>query len=639
MKWLSLIMTALCISVVASCEFSINPSANIVFEPSSLTFDYTQVNSKVTRDIQISNTGKKIIEITDAELNIVATGTMYPVFTMNPTSIPSNTVLGENESFTIKITYSPISQGTSSADLVFSFMIDGEIKTTKYSITGNAYSGFIKVTPAIVRFDDSYIGEKRRFPISVINTDTKQLTIRSVELKNFGADTVSKEFSIFNGWNGSSQTLNPGQQFLITVEFNPVSVNSKSATLSVKIAESTFEFSTYLTGNCCDYISISTTRILPTGERGVLYSQSLSAIGGDGIYTFTVPNSNLPDGLKLVGDKIEGVLLSDGDFGFSINVTDSLGHFAYKTFQLHVNYAKLIRNPSDVDTTYLFDKTNDTGFFTVNLIAQGNIDLTINSLSLSGDGYSSGEATFLSKPTVPKTMHPGDTIQVVLKVESLLDVGRSVILVANHTGYNSESRFEFSWSVYHSYIFVIDRSGSMSASFNGGFPVYDQNGNVVPYPNRWQVIQSEIAKRINQLDSKSKFEVITFETNANTVFGALREATSNNKNSAISWIYSQSASGCTNGYDGVKAALNSYGQVDIVEFYSDGYMNTALSIGCSACNCNNITNRMVTDTRSWVQYQVSLSSNFSFKIVQVGGIPFTFMLQLGALPNSTYYLW
>ena len=63
-----------------------------------------------------------------------------------------------------------------------------------------------------------------------------------------------------------------------------------------------------------------------------------------------------------------------------------------------------------------------------------------------------------------------------------------------------------------SFILVLDRSGSMSAGFNCGFPVNDRNGNVVPSPNRWQAVQSEAANCIGAMTEEDTFDIISFNS-------------------------------------------------------------------------------------------------------------------------------
>lgn len=191
----------------------------------------------------------------------------------------------------------------------------------------------------------------------------------------------------------------------------------------------------------------------------------------------------------------------------------------------------------------------------------------------------------------------------------------------------------------NSFVLVLDRSGSMSSSFSGGFPVMDRNGNVVSYPNRWQATQSETANCVNAMTDEDTFDLVTYATSIYICFSMLKEANNGNKASAIGWIYNQGTTGCTNSYDALKAAYNNYGQVDTIMFMSDGYPNTALSLGCGGCACSGwIANRIVTDTRAWMIRQIAMYAGHKLMVIQIGGSPYAFMTQLGALPGAEFSL-
>jgi alpha-tubulin suppressor-like RCC1 family protein/Leucine-rich repeat (LRR) protein len=63
---------------------------------------------------------------------------------------------------------------------------------------------------------------------------------------------------------------------------------------------------------------------LPSGTVGVSYSQTLTASGGTGPYTFTVPANTLPTGLSLgVSGGITGMPTANGSFTFTVTATDA----------------------------------------------------------------------------------------------------------------------------------------------------------------------------------------------------------------------------------------------------------------------------------------------------------------------------
>ncbi len=187
-------------------------------------------------------------------------------------------------------------------------------------------------------------------------------------------------------------------------------------------------------------------------------------------------------------------------------------------------------------------------------------------------------------------------------------------------------------------LLVLDASGSMYAGYNPGYPVYNGNGGVISYPNRWQTTQSEGASAVNGLDEDAKFDIIVYDTYVRACFGALTKAEPPAKANAVSWLYSCQATGCTNSYDALALAFGNYGAgLDTIMFMSDGYPNTALSRGIGACSgWYNVESMILNEVPGWIAAQVAANPTFKFMVIQIGGSPMPFMTQLGGLQNSVF---
>jgi hypothetical protein len=81
-----------------------------------------------------------------------------------------------------------------------------------------------------------------------------------------------------------------------------------------------------------------TNSALPTADAGVLYTASLSAIGGAAPYQWNLASGTLPSGIQLQTSSgaIAGRTALSGSYPFSVQVTDASGHSATAAFSLTV---------------------------------------------------------------------------------------------------------------------------------------------------------------------------------------------------------------------------------------------------------------------------------------------------------------
>ncbi|MGH3581576.1 MAG: putative Ig domain-containing protein [Mycobacterium sp.] len=80
---------------------------------------------------------------------------------------------------------------------------------------------------------------------------------------------------------------------------------------------------------------------LPAGAAGTAYSQTISAIGGSGTYTFSVSGGTLPPGLTLnpASGVLAGMPTTAASYNFSVMATDALGATAVRAYTVAFNAA------------------------------------------------------------------------------------------------------------------------------------------------------------------------------------------------------------------------------------------------------------------------------------------------------------
>ena len=86
---------------------------------------------------------------------------------------------------------------------------------------------------------------------------------------------------------------------------------------------------------------------LPNGTVGVAYSQTVSATGGNGSYTFSVSAGSLPAGLSLnaATGAITGTPTAAATSNFTITATDGLGATGARAYSVTINAAITV-NPA-----------------------------------------------------------------------------------------------------------------------------------------------------------------------------------------------------------------------------------------------------------------------------------------------------
>lgn len=90
-------------------------------------------------------------------------------------------------------------------------------------------------------------------------------------------------------------------------------------------------------------VSITSPAILPPGNPGTPYNQTLAATGGASPYSWILVSGSLPPGLALsTSGALSGVPTTGGTYNFAVRATETGGGFSLRSFNLSVSAALVI---------------------------------------------------------------------------------------------------------------------------------------------------------------------------------------------------------------------------------------------------------------------------------------------------------
>ena len=186
----------------------------------------------------------------------------------------------------------------------------------------------LTAAPASVDFGSVLLADVRTQVLSIKNVLLASITLNAPAIDGANA-------SEFAASALATTTLAGGDATTTTVTFQPVSAGSKSAALLVT-STSAGTRTVSLTGLAvCQAISVTAT--LPAAEFGFSYSQTVSASGAAGPYTFRISDGALPAGLLLdPSGVLSGTPTALGAATFTIEAATAAGCTGTATFTLTV---------------------------------------------------------------------------------------------------------------------------------------------------------------------------------------------------------------------------------------------------------------------------------------------------------------
>ena len=275
------------------------------------------------------------------------------------------------------------------------------------SLQLNSSAAGLTLSTSSLAFGNVSVGTAVTKSVTLTSTGTAPVTIKSNTITGTG-------FSVSGGSFPTS--LKPGQAMVLTVQFKPstaVSVSGQLSILSNAVAE-TVALSgtgtnaaptisalscatTSITGSLADSCKVSLSGSAPNGGLTVALASSSTNL--------TVPGSvTIPATATTAAFTANAIAVSTSQ---SVKLTATTGGIS-KSVSLQLNPASAQLSVNATTISFGAVVVNHATTQTVTLTSTGKAAVTVNSISVTGTGFS------LSPVSVPATLNPGQTLLVTL---------------------------------------------------------------------------------------------------------------------------------------------------------------------------------------------------------------------------------
>ncbi|HXP07830.1 MAG TPA: choice-of-anchor D domain-containing protein, partial [Acidobacteriaceae bacterium] len=386
------------------------PAPNLTLSATSIDFGQSAIGTKVSRTLTLTSTGNAPLNVN----TITVSGAMFSVGTV---SLPATLQPGQQLSVTV--TFDPTTAGTDAGTLTVTSDDPSGPATVSLGGTGTTTTTpQLTVSPTAVNFGNVPLNVPSTQPVTLTSTGSAPVTINAATVTGPGFSVSGANFPL---------TLNPNQAVTLQVQFDPTTAGAAFGQMTVT-SNSTTGATTQVTlsgtgavaavsqltvsagslsfGN----VTVNSSATLPvtlTSSGTAPLTITAATVGGadftDSGATFPVtlnPNASVTLQVRFVPTTTGAAtgqlsIASNSAGGSPTQVTLSGTGTAAATAQLQVSATSLPFGSVPV---------NSTATLTLRLISSGTAPVTVNSVALTGTGFSDSGATF------PVTLNPNQSV-------------------------------------------------------------------------------------------------------------------------------------------------------------------------------------------------------------------------------------
>ena len=303
--------SALICGVLLALGVSSAAAANYKVSPSSIAYRGVTIvgNKSISQTVTVTNTSHSNVTITSFSLS------PFFIFQLD---YGYTRVIPPNSQALFGIRFVP-AQGISYSGTFTINFGDGTSVTIPLTATGGTTGAIATVSPNIVNFPATPVGQTASQTITVTNTGTTKMFLNGLDVQ---PPFYQKGYILVT-------EIDPGKSFSFTLYFRPTAAIPYANTVALEydvVPQNSIALTG--TGTAAVNTAISTFPTLPSATQQFAYKAVMNAVGGTPPYSYSLATgSSLPAGLTLSpSGTISGTIASTvtvGQYHFTINAKDS----------------------------------------------------------------------------------------------------------------------------------------------------------------------------------------------------------------------------------------------------------------------------------------------------------------------------